>query len=83
MLFRSYSINGTAQTAVSMTNTTGLGGLNADNWSGVIPTVTPSNGTVTWSVTATDGNALTKTQAGTSYTDEPLTGVQTCALPIL
>jgi hypothetical protein len=59
-----YSINGTAQTPINMTNTSG------NDWSGVIPTVTPSNGTVTWSVTATDSNSLNKNQAGVSYTDE-------------
>ncbi len=59
-----YSINGTAQTPITMTNTSG------NDWSGVIPTVTPSNATVTWSVTATDSNSLNKNQAGVSYTDE-------------
>lgn len=59
-----YSVNGVAQTPITMTNTTG------NDWSGVIPTVTPSNATVTWSVTATDSNSLNKNQAGVSYTDE-------------
>ena len=59
-----YSINGTAQTPITMTNSSG------NDWSGVIPTVTPSNATVTWSVTATDSNSLNKNQAGVSYTDE-------------
>jgi len=67
-----YSINGVAQTALSMTNTTGNGGLAADTWTGTIPTVTPGNATVTWSVTATDGNALTASATGTAYADEPL-----------
>ena len=69
-----YQVNGGAVQTVNMTNLTGNGGLNPDNWSGVIPTVTPTNGTVTWSVTATDANSLTKTQTGTSYADEPLNG---------
>ncbi|MBS7788263.1 hypothetical protein KIH23_13225, partial [Flavobacterium sp. CYK-55] len=67
-----YSVNGVAQTAITMTNTTGNGGFALDSWSGVIPAVTPSNATVTWSVTATDGNGLVKTQTGTSYQDDPL-----------
>ena len=58
-----YSVNGTAQTAIAMTNTSG------NDWTGVIPTVTPANAAVTWSVTATDVNLLTKTQTGTPYTD--------------
>jgi len=68
-----YSINGVAQTAINMTNTTG------NDWSGVIPTVTPANANVTWSVTATDVNLLTKTAVGTPYTDEPLLGVTAVA----
>jgi hypothetical protein len=63
-----YSVNAVAQTPVSMTNTGG------NNWSGVIPTVTPANAAVTWSVIATDANTLTKTQTGTGYTDAPLFG---------
>jgi hypothetical protein len=65
----SYTVNGGGATNVAMTNTTG------NTWSGVIPTVTPSNGTVAWSVLATDGNGLTATQTGTSYADVPLQGV--------
>ena len=64
-----YSVNGTAQTAIPMTNTSG------NVWSAVIPTVTPINGSVTWSVTATDANLLTKTAIGTPYSDESLLGV--------
>jgi GEVED domain/Ig-like domain CHU_C associated/Secretion system C-terminal sorting domain len=69
-----YAINGVAQTAITMTNTTLNGGLLLDTWSGVIPTVTPVNANVTWSVTATDANSLTKNLAGTGYNDEPLFG---------
>jgi hypothetical protein len=68
-----YSINGVAQTAIVMTNTSG------NDWSGVIPTVTPANAIVTWSVTATDANLLTKTATGTPYTDEPAFGVTALA----
>ena len=59
-----YSVNGTPQTAINMTNTSGT------TWSGTIPVPTPSNATIAWSVTATDVNALTKTQAGVTYSDE-------------
>jgi gliding motility-associated-like protein len=58
-----YSVNGVAQTPISMFN------LSANNWTGIIPTVTPSNGLVTWQVKATDANGIAKTQAGTSYAD--------------
>ncbi len=64
-----YSVGGVAQTPVAMTNTSG------NDWSGVIPIVTPSSGTVTWSITATDANSLNKTASGTAYTDEPLSGI--------
>jgi hypothetical protein len=63
-----YSINGTAQGPISMSNSGG------NNWTGVIPTVSPTNANVTWSVVATDANSLTATQAGTSYSDDPLLG---------
>ena len=69
-----YSINGVAQTAITMSNTTNNGGLATDTWTGVIPTVTPVNGTVAWSVTATDANTLVQTQSGVTYRDEPLLG---------
>jgi len=58
-----YSVNGGAPVAVTMTSTSGT------TWTGDIPLVTPANATVTWSVTATDANLLTKTQTGTPYTD--------------
>jgi len=70
----SYQVNGGTAQTVAMTNLTGNGGLAADNWSGVIPVVSPTNGTVTWSVIATDGNGLIKSQTGTSYNDEPFFG---------
>lgn len=70
-----YQINGGTVNNVTMTNSTGNGGLATDTWTGTIPTVTPANGTVTWTVTATDANSLTKSATGTSYQDEPLTAV--------
>ena len=66
-----YTLNGAVQMPITMTNTTG------DNWTGDIPTVTPTNATVAWSVTATDVNLLTKSATGTSYRDEPLLGLST------
>jgi hypothetical protein len=68
-----YSINGNAQPAITMVNTSG------NDWSGVIPTVVPSNGTVTWSVAATDANLIVKNADGTSYKDEPALGVTATA----
>jgi len=64
-----YSVNGVAQTAIPMTNTSG------NDWSGVIPTVTPVNAAIVWSVTATDANLLAKTAIGTPYQDAPTFGV--------
>jgi len=63
-----YSVNGVAQTPILMYNPSN------NDWTADIPTVTPANGTVTWSVTATDANSLTKSLNGTAYTDEPLLG---------
>ncbi|HQO88259.1 MAG TPA: GEVED domain-containing protein, partial [Bacteroidia bacterium] len=60
-----YNINGTPQTPVTMTNVSG------NDWSGVIPTVTPVNATVTWNIVATDANLLVGTAIGTPYNDEP------------
>lgn len=68
-----YMVNGGSETSVSMTNTSG------NIWTGTIPTVTPSNGTVTWTLTATDASDLVKTYTGTSYKDEPLSAVSITA----
>lgn len=70
----SYQVNGGTAVNVTMTNSTNNGGLNADTWTGTIPTVTPANATVTWSIVAVDANSLSKTYTGTSYADEPLFG---------
>jgi hypothetical protein len=74
-----YSINGVAQTAINMTNSTNNGALVADTWTATIPTVTPTNATITWSITATDANSLTRSVTGTAYTDEPNLGVSATA----
>lgn len=68
-----YSINGVAQTAIAMTNTTG------NEYTGTIPTTTPANASIVWSVTATDANNATKTQAGVTYSDEPNIGTTATA----
>jgi hypothetical protein len=63
-----YSLNGVTQSAIAMTNTSG------DDWSGTIPTVSPANATVAWTVVATDASGLTQSLAGTGYKDAPITG---------
>ena len=64
-----YSFNGVAQTPITMTNTTGT------TWTGVIPASTPVNAAVTWNIAATNTVPLTTFANGTSYSDEPLFGV--------
>jgi hypothetical protein len=63
-----YSLNGVAQSAITMTNTTGT------TWEATIPAATPVNATVAWSVTATNSIPLTGTYTGTNYADAPNTG---------
>ncbi|MBX2889112.1 MAG: T9SS type A sorting domain-containing protein [Ferruginibacter sp.] len=64
-----YSVDGDNQTPISMTN--GVG----NDWSGTIPTVTPSNGEVVWSIKVTSTNGMNFTEDGGTYKDEPFTGV--------
>ncbi len=64
-----YTVNGVAQTPISMTNTTGT------TWEGTIPVPTPANATIAWGVSATNSSALTGSYVGTPYFDEPLFGV--------
>ncbi|HRN92409.1 MAG TPA: GEVED domain-containing protein, partial [Ferruginibacter sp.] len=59
-----YSVNAVPQTPISMTNTSG------NLWEGTIPTVSPTNAEVVWSVIATDGNNLTTSENGVTYQDE-------------
>ncbi|HRN93039.1 MAG TPA: hypothetical protein PLS87_11515, partial [Ferruginibacter sp.] len=61
-----YSVNSVPQTPITMTNTGG------NNWEGIIPTVTPANATVVWSITATESTNLTATTADVTYQDEPI-----------
>ena len=63
-----YSVNGTPQVAIAMTNTSG------NIWDGTIPVVAPVNALVTWSVTATNSIPLSASLTGTSYRDEPFLG---------
>ncbi|MBL0102451.1 MAG: hypothetical protein IPP51_00940 [Bacteroidetes bacterium] len=68
-----YSFNGTAQSPITMTNSSG------NTWVGTIPVGTPVNAVVTWSVTATNSVPLNASLTGTSYQDEPLTGYSASA----
>lgn len=64
-----YSYNGTPQTPIVMTNTSG------NIWQGDIPAATtPTNAAVTFSITATNSSSLSATKSGTGYSDDPLNG---------
>jgi hypothetical protein len=80
-----YTVNGVAGpgSPITMTATTSNGFPLMDVWSGTIPTVTPANATVAWSITATDANTLVKTVAGTTYKDEPLFGMASASASTL
>ena len=64
-----YTLNGTAQTPIAMTNTSG------STWTGTIPVPTPANATIAWGVVATNSLGINGSYTGTSYADEPLFGV--------
>jgi hypothetical protein len=68
-----YSHNGIAQTAVTMTNSSG------NTWTGTMLAPSTGNATVTWSITATNSNGLSTTYTGASYSDEPNTGITATA----
>ncbi|WP_344817426.1 fibronectin type III domain-containing protein, partial [Flavobacterium cheonanense] len=73
----SYQVNG--GTATNITMITGSGSLfTSGTWTATIPTVSPSNGAVTWTVSATN-SVTTTTFTGTGYTDEPNTGITATA----
>ncbi|MFM9029009.1 MAG: beta strand repeat-containing protein, partial [Bacteroidota bacterium] len=63
----SYTSNGTAQTPIAMTNTSG------NTWTATIPAATPTNATIAWTVTAVDAVA-SPTSSG-SYQDDALNGI--------
>jgi gliding motility-associated-like protein len=58
-----YAINGVDQTPITMFN------LSGNNWTGIIPSVTPATASVSWSVKATDAVGVVKTVTGTPYAD--------------
>jgi hypothetical protein len=68
-----YSHNGTAQTPVTMTNASG------NTYTGTMIAPATGNATVTWSIAATNSLGITTTFAGTSYADEPTTGITATA----
>jgi hypothetical protein len=68
-----YSHNGTAQTPVAMTNASG------NTYTGTMIAPVTGNATVTWSIAATNSLGITTTFAGTSYADEPTTGITATA----
>ncbi len=67
-----YSHNGTAQTAVPMTPS-------GSTYTGTMIAPTTGNATVTWSISATNSLGLTTVFNGTSYADEPTTGITATA----
>ncbi len=68
-----YTVNGVPQASITMINTTGT------TWEGTIPLPTPANALIAWGVSATNSIGLNSSYTGTSYTDEPLTGVTASA----
>lgn len=68
-----YTMNGTPQTPIAMTNTGG------SNWQGTIPTATPANAVIVWSVVGTNSLGLSSSANGTPYADEPLYGLMASA----
>ena len=68
-----YSHNGTAQTAIVMTNTFG------STWTGTMLAPTIGNANVTWTVVATNSIGISTTYTGTAFADEPLTGATATA----
>jgi trimeric autotransporter adhesin len=68
-----YNHNGTAQTTVTMTNSSG------NTWTGTMLAPSTGNATVTWSIIATNSLGSSSSFTGTSYSDEPNTGVTATA----
>ena len=64
-----YAFNGVAQTPITMVNTSG------NIWEGTIPVATPLNAQVTWAIVASNSVPLSASYLGTTYADEPLTGI--------
>jgi hypothetical protein len=68
-----YSVNGVPQTSIPMTNTSGT------TWEAILPLPTPANALIAWGISATNSIGLSSSYTGTSYSDEPLTGVTATA----
>ncbi|MFM8917584.1 MAG: GEVED domain-containing protein, partial [Bacteroidota bacterium] len=68
----SYTLNGAAQTPLTMSNTTG------NTWEATIPAATPTNANIVWTVTASDG-VVSPTSTG-SYQDDALYGIGAIAV---
>jgi Ig-like domain CHU_C associated/Secretion system C-terminal sorting domain len=68
-----YAHNGVAQTAVTMTNSTG------NTWTGTMTAPTTGNDVVTWSITSVNSLGLSSTYIGASFSDEPNTGITATA----
>jgi hypothetical protein len=68
-----YTVNGTAQAPIAMTNTSG------STWTATIPVPTPANATIAWGVAASNSLGLNGSYVGATYADEPLTGVTASA----
>ncbi|MFA7273402.1 MAG: GEVED domain-containing protein [Crocinitomicaceae bacterium] len=68
-----YSFNGVAQSAITMTNTSG------SIWTGTIPAASPANANVTWKVTALNSASISSIYIGTPYADVPLLGISAAA----
>lgn len=61
-----YTVNGTSQAPIAMTNTSGA------IWTATIPSPAPANATIAWAVVATSSTGISSSYTGTSYADEPL-----------
>ncbi len=61
-----YAYNGAAQSPITMSNAGG------NTWTGTIPAATPTNATVSWTITALASTSLSATYTGTTYADDPL-----------
>jgi trimeric autotransporter adhesin len=70
-----YTTNGANPRSVAMTG--GDPGV-LSPWTAIIPVASPTNATIAWYVTATDGTLISQ-KVGTAYTDEPLLGVTATA----
>jgi hypothetical protein len=68
-----YSINGTPQAPIAMTNVSGT------TWTATIPASSPVNATITWAVSATNSSSLSSSINGATYADEPLFGTTAAA----